>query len=55
MGAQSKVPRPDLLFILGVLTLLAVGFALYTKAEVKAVVRLFGIEVSLDTNARGAH
>jgi hypothetical protein len=49
MNAPGLAPRHVCLFSLGVLTLLVVGFALYWKGDVKAAVKMFGIELSIET------
>ena len=48
MNAPGLAPRKVYLFSLGVLALLVVGFALYWKGDVKAAVRMFGIELSIE-------
>jgi hypothetical protein len=55
MQALRFAPRPVGLFCLGVLTLLVLGFALYTKGDVRAAVKMFGVEMSLDAKDRPSH
>jgi hypothetical protein len=54
MSAKRLSPLRAYLFGLGALTLLLVGFALHRKGDVKAGLKMFGIELSIEArdNAR---
>jgi hypothetical protein len=55
MKAKRSAPPHVYFFGIGVLALLLVGFALYTKGDVKAAVKIFGIEVSIETKNHPSH
>ena len=52
MRAKRFGPPRAYLFGIGVLALLVVGFALYRKGDVKAGLKMFGIELSIEAKDR---
>lgn len=55
MNAPRLARPPAYAFCIGALALLLVAFALYIKGDVKAAVKMFGIEVSIETKDRSPH
>jgi hypothetical protein len=55
MKATRSAPSRVYLFGIGVLALLLVGFAVYTKGDVKAAVKMFGIELSIEAKDHPSH
>jgi hypothetical protein len=52
MKALRSAPPRVFLFGIGSLALLILGFALYTKGEVKAAFKMLGIEFSIEAKDR---
>lgn len=52
MDIQQRSGSRGYTFIIGISALLVVGFALWLKGDVKAGVKVLGVEVFLDTKDR---
>jgi hypothetical protein len=55
MNATRSAPPRVYLFGIAAMALLLIGFAVYEKSDVKAALKMFGIELSIETKDHPPH